>query len=510
MVLGDQLSPGLSALRGADKARDVLLLAEVEAEATYVRHHKKKIAFLFAAMRKHAEALRQAGFSVRHVAIDDPANTHSIAGEVARAATELRPERIIATECGEWRLDQEMRGWAQRTGLPVEIRADDRFVCARDEFARWAEGRKTLRLEFFYREMRRKTGLLMEGREPVGGQWNYDQENRARVPAGVRPPPRKLFRPDTDTREALALVEARFGDHFGTMEDFGFAVTAAQAEEALADFLENALPSFGKYQDAMLAGEPYLWHGLISFYLNAGLLDPLEVCRRAELEFKSGRAPLNSVEGFIRQIIGWREYVRGIYWLLMPDYAQRNFLEAKGALPAFYWTGETDMRCMAEAIGQTMRHAYAHHIQRLMVTGNFALIAGCDPAEVNEWYLVVYADAYEWVELPNVTGMILYADGGVLGSKPYAASGKYINKMSDYCGKCRYDVNATVGENACPFNALYWDFLARNAAKLRGLSRLAMPYKTLERWDEARVGEIRAQARRTLERLGVAGPKRGY
>jgi len=509
-VLGDQLSPGLSALRGADKTRDVVLLAEVQTEATYVRHHKKKIAFLFAAMRKHAAWLREQGFQVRYVAIDDPANSHSIAGEIARAAEALRPNRVIITECGEWRLDQDLRGLPQRLGLKMEIREDDRFVCSKAEFARWAEGRKGLRMEFFYRDMRRKTGLLMDGEEPVGGQWNYDQENRARVPKGLAPPPRRAFKPDAETRAVLDLVAARFPDHFGELEPFGFAVTAEQAEAALENFLEQALPSFGAYQDAMLAGEPFLWHGLISFYLNAGLLDPLEVCRRAELEYKAGRAPLNSVEGFIRQIIGWREYVRGIYWLFMPEYAARNFLAASGNLPAFYWTGETDMRCLAEAIGQTRRYAYAHHIQRLMVTGNFALIAGCDPAEVNEWYLVVYADAYEWVELPNTHGMILFADGGVLGSKPYAASGKYINKMSDYCSHCRYDVNETVGEKACPFNALYWDFLARNAEKLRGNNRLAMPYKTLERWEPDRVAEIRAQAARTLERFGVSGPKRGY
>ncbi|MBY0447370.1 MAG: cryptochrome/photolyase family protein [Hyphomonadaceae bacterium] len=503
LVLGDQLSPGLSALRGGDKAHDLVLLAEVHAEATYVRHHKKKIAFLFAAMRKFAAELGAAGWRVRHVTIEDPANTHAIAGEVARACAEEGLAEIITTECGEWRLDQEIRTLRQRTGLPLEVREDDRFLCSKAEFARWAEGRKSLRMEYFYREMRRKTGLLMEDGAPVGGQWNYDQDNRARVPKGVSPPSRPRPAPDTETQTALELVARRFPDHFGELEPFGFATDRAGAEAVLEQFLEQALPSFGRYQDAMLAGEPWMWHGLISFYLNAGLLDPLAVCRRAERELQAGRAPLNSVEGFIRQIIGWREYVRGIYWLLMPEYARRNYLDATGNLPAFYWTGETDMRCMGEAIGQTIRHAYAHHIQRLMVTGNFALLAGCDPAAVNEWYLVAYADAYEWVELPNTHGMILFADGGVLGSKPYAASGKYIDKMSDYCGRCRYDVKETVGPDACPFNALYWDFLMRNEEKLKSNPRLAMPYKTLARWEEARKADIRAQAQRHLQDLGV-------
>lgn len=509
-MLGDQLSPGLSALRGAEKTRDLVLLAEVQAEAAYVRHHKKKIAFLFAAMRKFAAALRAEGFRVRYVTIEDPANTHTIAGEVARACAEEGLARIITTECGEWRLDQDIRTLRARTGLALEVRGDDRFVCSRAEFACWAEGRKSLRMEFFYRDMRRKTGLLMEGGEPAGGQWNFDHDNRARAPKGLRPPLRTATAPDGETRAVLDLVARRFPDHFGALEPFGLATDAAGAEAALQEFLEHGLPGFGRYQDAMLAGEPWMWHGLISFYLNAGLLDPLQVCRAAERELQAGRAPLNAVEGFIRQIIGWREYVRGIYWLFMPEYAARNFLDAAGNLPAFYWTGETDMRCMADAIGQTIRHAYAHHIQRLMVTGNFALLAGCSPAEVNEWYLCVYADAYEWVELPNTHGMVLFADGGVLGSKPYAASGKYIDKMSDYCASCRYDVKATVGPNACPFNALYWDFLMRNAGKLRGNPRLAMPYKTLERWEEARKAEIRAQARRHLEAFGVTGPKPVY
>lgn len=507
LVLGDQLSADLSALRGADPTHDWVLMAEVEAEATYVRHHKKKIAFIFAAMRAFAEGLREAGFQVRYVAIDDPANTHSIAGEVVRAVEALRPARVITTECGEWRLDQELRALAQR--LPVPLRDDARFICSKAEFARWAQGRKGLRMEFFYREMRRKTGLLMDGANPVGGQWNFDAENRARPPKGVLPPPRPPAALSPLTQEVLALVAQRYPDHFGDLEPFGFAVDAKGAEAEFARFLETALPSFGDYQDAMLTGQPWMWHGLISFYLNAGLLDPLEVCRKAEHEYRAGRAPLNAVEGFIRQIIGWREYVRGIYWLFMPEYATRNALEAKGRLPDFYWTGETDMRCMAEAIGQTRRHAYAHHIQRLMVTGNFALLAGLDPAEVNEWYLVVYADAYEWVELPNTHGMALFADGGVLGSKPYAASGKYINRMSDYCGRCRYDVEETTGPRACPFNSLYWDFLMRNEARLKANPRMAMPYKTLARWEATRKAEIAAQAQVYLEAFGVSTSQSG-
>jgi deoxyribodipyrimidine photolyase-related protein len=375
-------------------------------------------------------------------------------------------------------------------GCPVEIRPDDRFFCARGEFAALTHARKTGRLEFFYREMRRRTGLLMRDDGPEGGQWNFDPENRKSLPRGHRPPARTRFTPDATTREVLTLVAARFGHHFGDLEPFGWAVTRSDALQALDHFLTDCLPSFGDYQDAMKADEDFLYHSLISPYLNCGLLTAREVCNRAETAFHSGAAPINAVEGFIRQILGWREFVRGIYWAEMPGYAQTNHLNATRDLPALYWTGQTPMRCMAECIGTTRRHAYAHHIQRLMVTGNFALLIGVAPAQIEEWYLAVYADAYEWVELPNVHGMVMHADGGRLGSKPYAASGAYIDRMSDYCKGCAYDPKIKLGPKACPFNYLYWNFLIQNEGTLSPNPRMALPYRTLSNMPPDQRAEI--------------------
>ena len=494
LVLGDQLSPGLSSLEDAGPG-DVVLMAEVAEEATYVRHHKKKIAFLFAAMRHFAEELRGAGLNVRYMRLDEPGNQGSLRGEVARALEDDPSlSAVVVTKPGEWRLLQDMETWRDLMPVPVDLREDTRFIVPLTEFYAWAKGRKQLRMEFFYRDVRRKTGLLMDGEEPAGGQWNFDHDNRKRLPKSLVPPPRFLPPADAVTQDVIALVAERFPDHFGDLEPWVFATTRAGAEAARDHFISEILPGFGDWQDAMAKGEPWMWHSLLSVYINCGLLDPLDVCRRAETEWREGRAPLNAVEGFIRQIIGWREYVRGIYWLKMPGYAQTNTLNAHRPLPDFYWTGDTGMRCMAEAIGQTKRHAYAHHIQRLMVTGNFALIAGLDPAEVNDWYLLVYADAYEWVELPNTHGMALHADGGLMASKPYAASGNYINKMSDYCSGCAYDVTAKTGPKACPFNFLYWDFIARNRESLAGNPRMALIYKALDRLDPASLSAMRDEA----------------
>ena len=504
VVLGDQLDRDIAALRDLDPARDVVLMMEVLAEATYVRHHKKKIAFLFSAMRHFAQRLREDGTTVDYVQLDDPANTQDFASEVARAAARRAPETIVVTEPGEWRVLRDMRVWEETIGRPVEIRADTRFFATRADFRRWADGRQSLTMEFFYRLMRKRTGLLMDGDAPLGGQWNFDRDNRKPLPKRNDPPPVPIFPPDAITRDVLALVEARFADHFGRLEPFDFAVTRDDALAALADFIAGRLPSFGDYQDAMRTDAPFLFHAVLSPYINAGLLRPREVCDAAQEAFARGDVPLNAVEGFIRQILGWREYVRGLYWLKMPDYAQTNHLAAHRPLPKFFWTGKVKSRCLSQAILGTRDNAYAHHIQRLMVTGNFALIAGFEPAQVEEWYLIVYADAYDWVELPNVHGMILYADGGLLGTKPYAASGAYIDRMSDYCGRCFYDVKLKAGPKACPFNYLYWDFLIRNRARLHGNRRLAMPYRTLDRMDDARIAEIRADAAAYLDALEPA------
>ena len=503
LVLGDQLTDGLSALTDLDPARDVVLMAEVRDETTYHKHHKQKIALVFAAMRKFAGRLEGRGVRVRYVRIDADGNAGSIAGELTQAVRDLKPERVVMTGCGEWRLAEALKGWAADSAVPVEVRADGRFLCSHERFRRWAADKKQLRMEFFYREMRRETGLLMDGTEPVGGQWNFDAENRKKLPRGVVPPERRRFPPDAVTREAMADVARLFPDHFGTLDAFDWPTTAEEAEVALTHFLTDALPGFGDWQDAMSEGQAWMWHSLTSTSLNLGLLDPLDVCRRAEAEFRAGRAPLNAVEGFIRQILGWREFVRGIYWLKVPEYRARNFLDADRTLPGFYWSGATDMACMADVVARTRDHAYAHHIERLMVTGNLAMLLGVHPDEVDDWYMVVFADAYEWVEMPNTRGMATFADGGIVGSKPYAASGAYIDRMSDWCGGCRYDVKAKSGEGACPFNRLYWGFLERNRNRLRDNVRLAMPYRTLDGWSEERRRELVEEAEACRRELGA-------
>ena len=493
LVLGDQLSASLASLRDLDPEHDTVLMVEVAAEACHVPHHKKKIAFILAAMRAFAGELRARGVRVRYVSLDDPLNTQSFTGEVRRAVEDLRPDRLIVTEPGEWRVLAMIRSWDL---VPVEIRADDRFLCPLDAFRAWAGARRQLRLELFYRMMRERTGILMDGGGPVGGRWNFDAENRKRLPDGVTTHVPARFTPDATTRAVLDLVARRFPDRFGDLEPFWFATTRAQALDALEHFVTRALPAFGDYQDAMRQGDDWLFHSALSQYLNVGLLLPEEVCRRAERAFHEGAAPLNAVEGFIRQILGWREYVRGLYWLEMPGYAARNALGATRPLPQFYWTGATDLNCVAQVVGQTRREALSHHIQRLMVTGQLAMLLGVLPEQICTWYLAVYADAFEWVELPNTLGMAIFADGGRMASKPYAASGAYIDRMSDFCRHCRYDVRQKAGADACPFNYLYWNFMIEQRARIGTNPRLGPVYRTLDRMAPARIAAIRADAER--------------
>ncbi len=497
LVLGDQLTDKVAALRAADKSKDVVVMAEVPEEATYVRHHPKKMAFFFAAMRKFAARLRDDGWTVAYTTLDDDDNAGSICGELLRRAEEHGAEKVIATRPGEWRLIEAL------DDLPLSVRqlADDRFVCSQEDFERWSKGRKQLRMEYFYRDMRKKTGLLMDGDEPEGGQWNFDHENRKSAPESVTYGGPMEFTPDDTVEAVLDLVEARFGDSFGTLRPFTLATDKSQARRALAHFVKHALPDFGDFQDAMLNDNRYLYHAVISPYLNTGLLDPLEVCKAAEEAYRAGAAPLNAVEGFIRQIIGWREYVRGIYFLEGPDYPRRNALNHQRKLPDFYWGAETRMNCVAKAVSQTRDLGYAHHIQRLMVTGNFALLAGINPHEVHEWYLAVYVDAIEWVEAPNTVGMSQFADGGIVGSKPYVSSGAYIDRMSDHCGSCHYKAKKKTGEGACPFNLLYWHFLDRHRGRFENNPRMSNMYRTWDRMDVARRKTVISEADAFLDRL---------
>nr|WP_280517804.1 cryptochrome/photolyase family protein [Falsirhodobacter halotolerans] len=497
LILGDQLTPSLSALRGADPARDRIVMAEVAVETDYVPHHPKKIALIFAAMRKFADRLRDAGWTVLYTPLDDPDNAGSIPAELLRRAAQTGDSHVRATRPGEWRLIAAL----EALPLHVDLHEDDRFIATQAEFEAWADGRRELRMEFFYRQMRRKTGLLMDGDKPAGGQWNYDPDNRKPAKPDLFMPRPPTFAPDATVTGVLNLVEARFPRNFGRLRPFHYATDADQAEQVLAHFLTEALPRFGDYQDAMLSGERTLYHAVISGYMNIGLLDPLDVCRRAEGEWQAGRAPLNAVEGFIRQILGWREYVRGIYFHEGPDYPARNALGHRRDLPPLYWGAETRMNCLSHAVRQTAEDAYAHHIQRLMITGNFALLAGIDPAQVHEWYLSVYFDAYEWVEAPNTVGMSQFADGGLIASKPYVSSGAYIDRMSDYCGTCAYKVRDKTGPDACPFNLLYWHFLHRHEDRFRANRRMAPIYRNLDRMGAARRDRVMSEAEAFLARM---------
>lgn len=497
LVLGDQLSSDISSLKKANKERDVVVMAEVMAEARYVPHHPQKIALIFASMRKFAHRLEQDGWNVTYSKLEDQENTGSISGELLRRAAEFGAVEIIVTMPGEWRLIESLGT------LPFVVQQlpDNRFVTTPQEFADWAQGRSELRMEWFYRQVRRKTGLLMNGNEPLGGKWNFDSHNRKPAPKKVIIPKQLAFKPDSVVNEVLKLVRDRFSENFGELCQFEFATDREQALEVLEHFISNRLVHFGDYQDAMIFGEPLLWHAAIAPYLNIGLLKPMEVCRSAEEAWRAGLAPLNAVEGFIRQIIGWREYVRGVYFLKGPNYTSLNELDHHRSLPAFFWGAKTRMRCVGEVVNQTRIHAYAHHIQRLMVIGNFALLTGVNPRYVHSWYLSVYADAFEWVEAPNTIGMSQYADGGVVASKPYISSGNYISKMSDYCSRCDYDVQAKTGPLACPFNLLYWHFIDRNYKRFQHNPRMSVIYRNWSKRDPDQRQIILKEATDWLARL---------
>ncbi len=502
VVLGDQLDADAAAFDGFDSACDAVWMAEVAEESTHVWSSKPRIAMFLACMRHFAQALRALGRPVHYTRLDDTGNRGTLVDELQAAIDTLKPQRLVMTAPGDWRVWQSLKTLAERNALPLEVRDDRHFFTTVREFAAHAKGRKSLRLEYFYRELRQRHGVLMQDGQPVGGQWNFDAENResfgAKGPAHV--PARAIFPPDVLTGEVIALVNSRFADHPGSLESFAWPVTRAQALQSLQKFIEERLPQFGRYQDALWPGEAWLYHSHLSAALNLKLLNPREVVRAAEAAYYAGKAPLPCVEGFIRQILGWREYVRGIYWTRMPHYAQLNALQAQEPLPDWYWTGDTDMACLRDAIRQTLEHGYAHHIQRLMVTGLYALMLGVQPRQVHEWYLAVYVDAVEWVELPNVLGMSQYADGGLMASKPYIATGKYIERMGKpYCAGCRYDPAKRVGDDACPFTTLYWDFLMRHGSLLARNPRMALQVKNLQRLEASQqqaIGERAAAIRR--------------
>lgn len=501
VVFGDQLDEQSVALEGFDSGLDVIWMAEVNGECAHVWSHKQRIALFLAAMRHFRDRQRALGRTVIYSELGDAGNTGKLSTELGGFLERNRPLKVIAVEPGEHRVRAGLEFVCREAGVPLEVRPDTHFFCSVEDFRHHAAGRKELRMEWFYREMRQRHGVLLDARgKPEGGVWNFDKENRkAFGKQGPRLRAALRFTPDALTQSVLQEVGKRFAAHPGSLDSFAWPVTPEQAKAALDDFIEHRLATFGEYQDAMWTGEPFLSHSLLSAAMNLKLLHPRAVVAAAERAWREGRAPLAAVEGFIRQIIGWREYVRGVYWLLMPGYARRNVLGAEQELPDFYWTGDTELRCLRETIGQTLRHGYAHHIQRLMVTGLYALLLGVRPQAVHEWYLAVYVDAVEWVELPNTLGMSQYADGGVMASKPYIASGKYIARMSNYCAGCPRNPALATGEAACPFTTMYWDFLVRHEERLRGNRRMTMQLKNLERIGEVERSLIRRQAEQIRE-----------
>ena len=503
IVLGDQLDLDAAAFDGFDAAQDAVWMAEVVEESTHVWSSQPRIALFLSAMRHFAQALRGAGRPLHYQRLDD-AGAHATLADALHAAIErLRPKTLVMTAPGDARVLASLRAVAQAHGLVLDIREDRHFFSPVRAFAAHAKGRKQLRMEYFYREMRREHRVLMDGDEPCGGQWYFDADNREAFGKGgpTDVPARARFEPDVITREVIALVRTRFAKHPGSLDSFAWAVTREHALIALQRFIDERLEHFGRWQDALWPKQPWLWHSHLSAALNLKLLHPKEVIDRAEAAYRAGRVPLASAEGFIRQILGWREYVRGIYWTQMPAYVERNALDAQEPLPAFYWDAKTGMACLADAIGQTLEHGYAHHIQRLMVTGLYALLLGVHPKRVHEWYLAVYVDAVEWVELPNTLGMSQAGDGGLMASKPYIASGKYIERQAggSLCAQCKYKPGERTGERACPFTTLYWDFLSRHEAMLAKNPRTVMQVKNLARVsadERRRVAERAAAIRR--------------
>lgn len=503
LILGDQLDPDAPSRCGLTPDRDVILMAEVSEASRRPVSSRVRTAVVLSAMRHHAEVLRDAGWTVRYVGIGEPGNTQSFGGELRRAIDELSPERISCIQPGSHALAQELDEAARAAGMTLDVHPDAHFLCGLDEFEGWASGRKSLTMEYFYRWVRKKLDVLMDDGQPHGGAWNFDKENRKAFKSAPMPPPVPEFPPDDITAGVLRDIDEHLPGLPGQIERWIWPVTREDALAALDDFISNRLPFFGDFQDAMWTGEHTLYHSVISAPLNLKLLDPREVYAAAVTAYEEGRAPINAVEGFVRQIIGWREFIRGVYFHEGPGYEDRNALEQHGALPEFYWTGETDMRCMRHALCSVIDLGYGHHIARLMVTGNFALIAGIEPRAVHEWYLGMYADGIDWVTAPNTIGMALHADGGVVGTKPYAASGKYISRMGNYCKSCRYDVNARTGDDACPFNTFYWDFLQRNEARFASNTRMRMVLKNLERLSEGERVEITVSADRLRDRMGI-------
>jgi deoxyribodipyrimidine photolyase-related protein len=501
LILGDQLNPRHSWF-ASPQADVVFVMMEIRSETDYVLHHAQKIISIFAAMRDLARHLREGGHRVHYLAIDDAANLQSFDGNLAALISQYQPSDFQYQDPDEWRLDAQLAAFAATQAIPCTRVSSEHFYTERHEAAELFAGKKSWLMETFYRHMRTRHKVLMEdAKKPLGGQWNFDAENRKSWP-GLPIEPAD-WRTPHDHSALWTTITGAGVNSFGEPNAAAIAwpLNRAEALQHLDGFIAHALPHFGDFQDAMSSKAWRLFHSLLSFALNTKMLNPREVVARAEEAARAGTAPMAAAEGFIRQILGWREYVRGFYWAHGADYAQQNHFDHQLPVPGWFWTGDTKMRCMAAAIGQSLREAHAHHIQRLMVIGNFSLLAGVNPEQLSHWYLGIYIDAFEWVELPNTVGMSQFADGGRLATKPYVSSAAYIDRMSDYCKGCHYDKKLREGEQACPFNALYWDFHLRHKDKLARNPRIGMVYRQLEKMSDEAVNSFRVQAALTRKRI---------
>lgn len=504
LILGDQLNQGHSWYRVQDPSV-LYVLMEIRQETDYVQHHIRKIVAFFLAMRRFAVFLHAHGHALHYIRLDDPDNRQNLAENLRHLVGRYAVMRLEYQLPDEYRLDRQLKGLSEALGIEVQPCDTEHFLTRRDELFRLSGNRKPYLMERFYRTMRRRHGILMAGDAPAGGKWNYDAENRARLPEGLPVPEPIRFLNPAEIRPLAQMIGDAGVRTLGQLneEDWFWPSCREDALRMLDHFLESGLPQFGRYQDAMSRRSGTVFHSLLSFALNTKMLSPLEVIQRAEAWWQNEADPekLPQVEGFIRQILGWREYMRGVYWAEMPGFAQLNYFDHTRHLPSYYWSGETEMNCLRQAIGQSLHLAYAHHIQRLMITGNFALLSGVDPGEVDRWYLGIYADAIEWVEITNTRGMSQFADGGITGTKPYVSSANYIRKMSDYCGGCRYNPEIRTGPGACPFNSLYWHFHHRHRALLGSNFRLAHVYRNWDRMGENQRDALLRQAEEYLERI---------
>lgn len=500
LILGDQLNSNHSWFKEKNEDR-LYVMMEIRQETDYVRHHIQKVVAFFKAMRNLADLLRNQGHRVVYLELDHPDNQQDLVQNLNWIIKQENIELFEYQLPDEYRLDKQLSDFCLQSGVQAWAYDTEHFLTDRDFLGNFFKGKKTYLMESFYREMRKKYDILMDGKEPLTGKWNYDQENRNKFKDPLLLVPAKSD--EKDVSGLVHMIQSHGIQTIGSIEveHFDWPVSRKESLELLDHFCDHLLPYFGMYQDAMFSGDPFLFHSRLSFSLNSKMISPLEVVQKVEKSWLEHQDSIGiaQAEGFIRQIIGWREYMRGVYWAKMPEYAQMNFFGHDRKLPDFFWTGKTKMNCMKQAIGQSLDKAYAHHIQRLMVTGNFALLAGIDPDEVDAWYLGIYIDAIEWVEITNTRGMSQFADGGIVGTKPYVSSANYIDKMSDYCSSCYYDKQKKTGHKACPFNSLYWHFYSRNEDKLAKNPRIGMMYRTLAKMKDKK--EILEQAEVYLAKL---------